>query len=164
MNLKPILFIFLILLLSGCSNNTVKTEPTTDSAAIELPVVKPNEPVTSTTPAPVQEKPTVPEPESKQEKLVMVDSVEVLILESFPVQYNTLIQGHFRNGCESIDSISQTSANQKITVLVNSKSTGGFCTQALVPFSETISLNTQDLAQGEATLDVNGITATFNIQ
>jgi inhibitor of cysteine peptidase len=171
MNLKSILFILLVLLLVGCSRPSAQIDTVTELPKVED--IKSENPTSKEKPVSVkpqisnpkqEENQVTPPSQSKPEQLAMIDSVEVLILESFPVQYNAIIQGNFRNGCESIDTVSQITANQKITVLVGTKSTGEFCTQALVPFSETITLNTKDLIQGQVTLEVNGLISTFNIQ
>jgi hypothetical protein len=96
--------------------------------------------------------------------LALVESVEVLVLESYPPQYNAVITGNFRNGCESIGNSTQLVTGNLIEVAVGVQSEGEICTMALVPFKENISLETEGLSAGNYTLSVNGVTTQFNVQ
>ena len=109
-------------------------------------------PSTPTTAAPLQQE-------------AAVDSIEILILESFPVQVNVRARGDLPDGCTTIDSVNTvrtgTTFNINITTL---RQTGEICTEALVPFEETIALEVLELSAGTYTVNVNGINGSFTLQ
>jgi inhibitor of cysteine peptidase len=94
-----------------------------------------------------------------------VDSIEILILESFPVQVNVRARGDLPNGCTSIDTVDSkrngTTFNITITTL---RQTADACTQALIPFEETITLDVLNLAADTYAVNVNGINGSFTLQ
>lgn len=96
--------------------------------------------------------------------LALVDTVEVLVLESFPPQYNAVVTGNFRNGCESRGEVTQLVTGNTIEVAFGIQSVGEICTMALVPFKESIMLDMADLVPGNYILSVNGVTTQFNVQ
>jgi len=111
------------------------------------------------------EKPQITNPENVLDNTAIVDSIEILILESFPVQVNVAIKGSLRNGCERIDQIFKEYVEDdfKIT-LITTQDQDAICTQALVPFEQTIGLDVLGLEAGIYNVDVNGIASTFTLQ
>lgn len=99
-----------------------------------------------------------------EQPLALVDSVEILVLESYPPQYNAVVTGNYRNGCESRGEVTQLVTENTIEVAFGVESQGEICTMALVPFKESIMLETTDLMPGNYTLSVNGVTTQFNVQ
>jgi inhibitor of cysteine peptidase len=96
-----------------------------------------------------------------------VKSVEMLILESFPVQVHALVKGNLADGCTEIDQIEEARdmENKSFRVTITtSRDPDKICTQALVPFEETVPLDVRDLPAGAYTVDVNGVQATFELQ
>jgi len=94
----------------------------------------------------------------------VVDSVDILILESFPVQIQVLARGNLPDGCTEIDQIIRERQDQTFTVTITTaRPADAMCTQALVPFEETFSLDVYGLRAGTYTVDVNGVTGTFEL-
>jgi len=93
-----------------------------------------------------------------------VDSIEMLILESFPVQIRALVRGSLSDGCTTIDQITQTRDGNAFQVTISTvRKATAVCTQALVPFEETIPLQVVGLKAGDYTVAINGVVATFRL-
>jgi len=95
-----------------------------------------------------------------------VEEVELLMLESFPVQVHTIARGNLPDGCTTIDKINQSSDptyNIFWVEIITARPADATCTEALVPFEETIPLNVYGLDAGTYTVDVNGVTASFTL-
>lgn len=93
-----------------------------------------------------------------------VDSIQILTLESFPVQINVLARGELPDGCTVIDDIqtARTGNNFEVTVQTR-RPADAVCTQGIVAFAETIPLDVVDLAAGTYTVTVNGISGSFTL-
>lgn len=114
-------------------------------------------PVAPTEPA----APVSTQPERGQ---AMVNSIDVLLLESFPVQVNVIAKGDLPDGCTSIDQvISQRNENDYRVVITTMRQPDQICTQALVPFEENISLDVAGLPAGTYQVNVNGVQDTFTL-
>lgn len=107
--------------------------------------------------------PTVPQ----KDKAVVsgearVESIEILILESFPVRVHVVVQGNLPDGCTTIDQITQEREDNDFVVTISTvRPAEAMCTAVLVPFEEVISLDVYGLPAGTYTVDVNGVTDTF---
>ena len=148
MNKKTIIFTLLIFLLAvtaACSGGE-ETTPT-PSATATIPAT---EEVVNTEPV---------------QGLAPVDSVQVLLMESFPVQVSVRARGELPDGCTEIeDTVTTQNGNNfevKITTLRQPDAT---CTEALVPFDENISLDVEGLEAGTYTVTVNGISGSFTLE
>lgn len=94
----------------------------------------------------------------------MVDSIEVEMLESFPVQVNVIARGALPDGCTFIDEVIQQRADDTFRVAITTiRQSDAMCTQALVPFSQTISLDVAGLDAGAYTVTVNGRNGSFTL-
>ena len=97
---------------------------------------------------------------------VFIDNVDMLILESFPVQVRAVIQGNLGDGCTEIRDVRVDRAegsNRFEVTIVTHRDPELMCTEALVPFEETVTLNTDGLPAGTYTVEVEGETATFEL-
>ena len=96
-----------------------------------------------------------------------VESIEILIMESFPVQISVLVRGDLPGGCTEIDQINQGDdlANNSFWIEITTiRSTDEPCIQSLVPFEENIPLDVYGLPAGTYTVEVNEvITSTFTL-
>jgi hypothetical protein len=92
-----------------------------------------------------------------------VNEIEILILESFPVQVQVLVKGNFINGCERIKAINTEKSDNTFIITITTHFIGEICTEALVPFEETIPLEVEGLPAGIYTVDAHGLTATFEL-
>lgn len=95
-----------------------------------------------------------------------VEEVDVLIMESFPVQVSAVARGSLRDGCTQIHEVrtrfeegSQTFVVEITTV----RDADAVCTQALVPFEERVELEVRGLPAGTYTVEVNGVRETFTL-
>ena len=94
----------------------------------------------------------------------VVETIDVLILESFPVQINVVARGYLPDGCTEIDEILRERADQGFQVTITTaRPADAMCTEALVPFEETFSLWVLGLPAGTYTVDVNGVTGSFEL-
>jgi len=123
----------------------------------------PDEPVSSDTPI-VTDEPTVPTGETVT-GVAIVDSVDLLIAESFPVQVFATVHGSLPDGCTSIDQIIPTLEGNTFNVsITTSRPVDLICTQALAPFEENFALDVNGLPAGDYTVIVNTTaSATFNL-
>ncbi len=91
-----------------------------------------------------------------------VEEIEVLILESFPMQVNVAARGNLPDGCTTIDEIEEEREGNRFVVTITTvRPADQACTEALVPFEEVISLDVVGLPAGTYTVDVNGVQGTF---
>ena len=95
----------------------------------------------------------------------IVDSVEVIFLESFPLQAQAVVSGNLPDGCTELHEITVEQQEDKfILTLVTRRPTGDIaCTQALVPFEETVDLDIRGLEAGTYTVVAQDQEATFTL-
>lgn len=102
--------------------------------------------------------------------LATVEDIDILILESFPVQVTVAVKGYLADGCTQIDAKSPSQEfNQAhksfMIVLKTQRPEEAICTQALVPFTKNIKLeNVVGLLAGTYTVSVNGVSETFTLE
>ena len=110
---------------------------------------------------------TVGEGENEEEFIygtANVENIEIMILESFPVQVQVKATGNLPDGCTEIHEIETEREGNTFKVSISTKRPrDAICTQALVPFTETIPLEVRGLEAGTYTVDVNGVTDTFEL-
>lgn len=94
-----------------------------------------------------------------------VEQLDVLILESFPVQINVVIEGHLADGCTRVGEISVSVAANRVRIVVNTeRPRDAICTMALVPFRETVRLDNRQLTPGTYTVEVHGLTDELRVE
>jgi len=96
---------------------------------------------------------------------VYLDSIEVRLLESSPVQVHVLLRGNLADSCTTLDPITQSNQpNNLISLnLAAKRPTDQVCLTVLVPFEETFALDLTGLTAGMYTVEANGMTATFEL-
>ena len=122
-----------------------------------LAACAPAAPIVTETPSPiVTEEPTFG-------SAAVVESIDILLLESFPVQVNVVIRGQLPDaGCTTIASVEQVREGNTFTLrLVTTTDPLALCAQALTPFEEVVSLDVVGLPAGVYTVDVHGVQQTF---
>lgn len=95
-----------------------------------------------------------------------VDSVDILMMESFPVQVNVVVKGNLADGCTKIGDARETyDGKSDFSIKLETKRPiDGVCSQALVPYEKTISLaGATGLKKGTYTVDVNGVKKSFTL-
>ncbi len=92
----------------------------------------------------------------------MIDSVEVLILESFPVQVTVNVRGNLSDACTKIAEVTTTRDGNTFNIDIStSRPADAMCAQVLTPFEQNIPLDVKGLKKGTYTVNVNGTTETF---
>jgi inhibitor of cysteine peptidase len=95
--------------------------------------------------------------------LASVDEIDILILESFPIQINVIAKGNLPDPCTEISEVLQEKEGNTFFITIKTYSFSGFCIQVLAPFEEIIPLEVYGLPAGTYTVDVNGVQATFDL-
>ncbi len=133
-----LLIMLLALVIAGCQNSEPDPTPTSPPAdAIN------SEPVTGE---------------------ATVESIQLLILESFPVQVNARIRGALPDGCTTIDNITTEHGGNDFTItLTTFRPADAVCTEAEVPFDEVVGLDVFGLDAGTYSVTANGIGGTFTL-
>jgi hypothetical protein len=122
------------------------------------------------TPLPAPEEPVLPEEpitgpgQGERGQNAFVDEIDVLILESFPVQVNVVVRGNLPDGCTYLDEVEEEREGNTIKLtLWTTRDPDAMCTMALVPFEEVVSLDVYGLEAGEYTVVVQDQTAAFTL-
>lgn len=95
--------------------------------------------------------------------LASVDEIDILILESFPIQINVIVKGNLPDPCTEISEVLQEKEGNTFFITIKTYSFSGFCIQVLAPFEEIIPLEVYGLPAGTYTVDVNGVQDTFDL-
>ena len=103
------------------------------------------------------------EPEQPVNAEANVEEIEILVLESFPVQVNVIASGELPDGCTSLDEATPRREGNTFVINLTTTRVDEICTQAVVPFDQVIPLEVEGLSAGTYTVAVNGITDTFTL-
>jgi len=94
----------------------------------------------------------------------VVDSVDVNVMESFPVQVNVIARGNLPDACTTIGAVKLTPDGNTYRVeITTTRPADKACAEVLVPFEQNIPLEVRGLKAGTYTVDVNGVTGTFEL-
>ena len=96
--------------------------------------------------------------------LASVDEIDILILESFPVQINVIARGNLPDPCTEISEVLQEREGDTFFITIKTYRPPGLCIQVLAPFKEIIPLEVYGLPAGTYSVDVNGIQDTFDLE
>lgn len=138
--------------------------PPSSTPSAEPPAVSPDQPVSSDDPTPTP-LPAAAAPDNVEDAgPAVVDSIDILMLESFPVQVNVVVKGNLPDGCTSIGDITtERQGNQFVVDVETVRQTGVPCTEALVSFEQTIPLDVAGLPAGVYTVSANGVQGQFEL-
>lgn len=93
-----------------------------------------------------------------------LDSVDVSLMESFPLQASARLVGNFADGCTSLADVQVVREGNQFTLTpIVTRPADMMCTEALVPFEENVSLDIQGLPAGTYTVVVGEISAEFTL-
>lgn len=107
--------------------------------------------------------------EKSAEQLPIKQEIGEAIVDSVTIEqqddgYVAVVTGNLPDGCTSIHESTQTEKGNTIEIaLTTARPQDMMCTQALVPFSENIAIDTSGLAAGEYIVVVNGVAADQSI-
>jgi hypothetical protein len=94
-----------------------------------------------------------------------VDSVDVLIMESFPVQINAVVKGYLNDGCTSIHEVNTRQAGNTFLIdITTSRPKDVACTHTVVSFEEVISLDVYGLKTGRYEVRANDVVNIFTLE
>ncbi len=96
--------------------------------------------------------------------LASVDEIDILILESFPVQVWVIARGNLPDPCTEISEVLQEREGDTFFITIKTYRPPGFCIQVIAPFEEIIPLEVYGLPAGTYTVDVNGVQGTFDLE
>jgi inhibitor of cysteine peptidase len=96
--------------------------------------------------------------------LADVTEIELIILESFPVQVMVVAKGYLPNPCTQINKIIQNREGNSFFITIKTQSSQEACIQVLTTFEERIPLMVYGLSEGTYTVNVNGIKDTFTLE
>lgn len=94
-----------------------------------------------------------------------VESLQVMILESFPVQVRVSVSGYLPDGCVQLGEIDVDQSGNDFNLTVNTLRMAGdvACTEALVPFEENVALDVYGLPAGTYIVTAQDQTASFTL-
>ncbi len=93
-----------------------------------------------------------------------VEGIDILMLESFPVQVHVAAFGNLPDGCTRIGEITQAQVGNEFRVnIATVRPEHALCPLALVPFEQTVVLDVLGLPAGTYVVDVNGVTGSFEL-
>lgn len=95
--------------------------------------------------------------------LAQVNSVEILVLESFPVQIQAQVTGSLPSGCAQLDEPQIQRQDDRFTVVLTTTFTQDICTMELRVFEQAIPLDGVGLTAGIYEVEVNGQIASFEL-
>ena len=94
----------------------------------------------------------------------VINSVQIAIMESWPLQAQAQISGELGDGCTELGAIRSHREGDTFTITVETvRPAEAICTQQLKMFEESVPLEIEGLAAGTYTVDVNGVTETFTL-
>lgn len=96
--------------------------------------------------------------------LATVEEIDILTLESFPVQIFVIASGYLPDPCTEIYQINQEREGNTFFITIETYRSPGFCIQVLAPFEEVIPLDVYGLPAGTYTVEVNGVQGTFDLE
>ena len=136
------------------------------STAMPLPTTVPTESVAPTEPADTPTPGPTPPGAAGQSITgrVMVESVEVRISESLPVQVSVNVKGNLADACTKPDEVSIARDGNAFNVgITTTRPADVVCAEVLTPYEENIELDVKGLKKGTYTVTVNGVTQSFEL-
>ena len=175
-HIAHIFLVVLIAALFGCGRPGAPAAPTPTLPAVASPTAEPPSPSLTAEPASPSPGPEVTPPangggappaggtEAPVELQTEVESIDVLILESFPVQVNAVIRGTLPDACAYVeDAIQEREGNTFRLTLQLAWHPDRRCMPAATPFEHTVALAVAGLPAGTYTVESHGATATFEL-
>jgi inhibitor of cysteine peptidase len=93
-----------------------------------------------------------------------VESVEIRILESMPVQVQVVATGYLADACTKMGEITQSRDGNTFNITIpTTRPADAACAEVITPFEEIIPLDVAGLTAGTYTVNVNGVTDTFEL-
>jgi len=94
----------------------------------------------------------------------VVETVDIAILESFPVQIRAVLRGTVSDACTEMDSITAQREGDTFTLVVRTRRpVDALCAQVLTPYEATKGLDVLGLPAGIYTVVAGDATASFEL-
>ena len=94
-----------------------------------------------------------------------VDSVEVRLLESMPVQVQAAVKGYMPDACTTMDEVKHARNGDIFEItLTTTRPADMACADMITPFEEVVTLDAAGLKAGTYTVTANGVSTTFTLQ
>ncbi len=95
-----------------------------------------------------------------------VESIEIVIAESFPVQVFAILRGHLGDGCTKIAGItSRGPVDSRFEIdITTQRPADTMCTQALVPFQHNVPIEAYGLLAGDYEVVASDARAFFTLR
>lgn len=98
------------------------------------------------------------------ETAFFVESIEVRILESNPVQVDAVVRGQLADGCTTITGATVEAQEQIFVVTLQTiRPADQMCAQVLTPFEQVVSLGTPDPATGTYEVQAGDVVQSFTL-
>lgn len=168
-NILPFFLIALLMLASpacAASLPEIGARPASATPPPATPLLSnPEQPLRANPPpAAGSNQPAPAAPEEYTYGQAAVESIEVRLLESFPVQVQAVARGRLPDSCSEIDqTLVERNSNTFQVRLTTRSRTDLMCAQAVVPFEEVIPLDVSSLPPGQYTVNVNGLVDSFTL-
>lgn len=93
-----------------------------------------------------------------------IDSINILLMESFPAQVHVHFSGTLGDSCTTVGQVSQKREGTTFFIEVTTKRPAeAICAQVLATFNKSVPLDVAGLKAGTYTVDINGVTDTFTL-
>ncbi len=94
-----------------------------------------------------------------------IEHVEIMLLESFPIQVNVIVKGSLIDNCTTIDQITEAQNGDNFIIKITTvrKFNNKVCSNITKSFEEVIPLSVAGLLAGIYTVKVNTITTNFEL-
>lgn len=106
-------------------------------------------------------RPISPDAPGWGESAAIIESISIQVRESYPVQVVAVVRGYLPDGCTYIDRFRQHRQGNQIRIQIATGRSDGFCTQALVPFEQTIELDVPHTASGLYSVFAGNVRSDF---
>ncbi|MCL4868960.1 MAG: hypothetical protein KJ063_08335 [Anaerolineae bacterium] len=94
----------------------------------------------------------------------IIDNVRLLVLQANPIQVDVIINGSLPNGCARLVGFTQERQGDRFLIKVQAEQEqDAVCTEALIPFTDSISLDLPDLPDGFYQVEVGDKIASFQV-
>lgn len=95
---------------------------------------------------------------------IQVTGIEIVILESFPVQVHVQVRGYVPDSCSSVGPVIRERRGTTFHVTLRSiRDPDQVCAQVLTAFEMSVPLDVYGLPAGTYVVNVNGVTDSFTL-
>jgi inhibitor of cysteine peptidase len=93
---------------------------------------------------------------------VTIERIDVLLLESFPVQVQVNVEGYLPDPCyEAQEPVVEQDGNRFIIEIVGERAEDEVCAQVIQPYEQSINLGSVE--PGDYAVEVNGVVQEFRV-